>query len=223
MCVCVCVFLCLFYGGCRRLSQSRRLTLFVFLRERKKFSLLDHLAECVCVCVCVCVRARARVRARISWNTWPITRIMNVKLLEHTTTPYFSYVQLVTGGPGYRSWHSDWLRAGRSGDRIPVDTRFSTPVQTSPGPTQLSVQFVPCLFPDGNMALAWRWPPPTTSHVALRLKKGYSYTSTLPLGFHDLLEGELYLFCFFTVDNTLWSCGLARGYEHQLLGSEMVL
>ena len=28
---------------------------------------------------------------------------------------------------------SDWLRAGRSGDRIPVWTKFSAPVQTGPG------------------------------------------------------------------------------------------
>ena len=34
---------------------------------------------------------------------------------------------------GYRNRYSDWLRAGLSGDRIPVETRFSTPVQTGPG------------------------------------------------------------------------------------------
>ena len=33
---------------------------------------------------------------------------------------------------------SDWLRAGWSGDRIPVGARFSTPVQTGPGTQGLS-------------------------------------------------------------------------------------
>jgi hypothetical protein len=35
--------------------------------------------------------------------------------------------------PGWLSRYSDSLRAGRSGDRIPVEARFSPPVQTGPG------------------------------------------------------------------------------------------
>ena len=34
---------------------------------------------------------------------------------------------------GYRSPYSDWLRAGRIGERIPVGARFSAPVQSGPG------------------------------------------------------------------------------------------
>ena len=33
----------------------------------------------------------------------------------------------------FRSRYSDWLRAGRSGGRIPVEARFYTPVQTGSG------------------------------------------------------------------------------------------
>jgi hypothetical protein len=34
---------------------------------------------------------------------------------------------------GRLSRYSDWLRAGRYGDRIPVGARFSAPVQSGPG------------------------------------------------------------------------------------------
>jgi hypothetical protein len=46
-----------------------------------------------------------------------------------------SYFQIVFPfhGVGYLSRYSDWLWAGRSGDRIPVRARFSAPLQTGPG------------------------------------------------------------------------------------------
>jgi hypothetical protein len=36
------------------------------------------------------------------------------------------------GGPGLLNRYSDWLWAGRSGDRIPVVACFSAPVHTNP-------------------------------------------------------------------------------------------
>jgi len=45
----------------------------------------------------------------------------------------FHYLYLKLSGPRYLSLSSDSLRAGRSGDRIPMLDRFSAPVQTGPG------------------------------------------------------------------------------------------
>ena len=61
-------------------------------------------------------------------------------LLCVSQTRKYSYSRSVIVAPGsirtwaeWRSRYADWLQPGRSGDRIPVEARFSAPVQTGPG------------------------------------------------------------------------------------------
>jgi hypothetical protein len=61
----------------------------------------------------------------------------SLKLLGHSglsrsvTGIGLSYLTILWAG--WRSRYSDWLRAERSGDRIPVRVKFNAPVQTGPG------------------------------------------------------------------------------------------
>ena len=48
---------------------------------------------------------------------------------------------------GKLSRYSDWVWTGRSGDRIPVEARFSAPVQTGPGAHQASCKMGTESFP----------------------------------------------------------------------------
>jgi hypothetical protein len=62
-------------------------------------------------------------------------------------------------GPGELSWYSDWLQAGRSGDRIPVEAKFFAHVQTGPGAHPASCTMGTGFFPEGKAAGARCWPP----------------------------------------------------------------
>ena len=99
---------------------------------------------------------------------------------------------------GYLSRYSDWLRAGRSGNRIPVRVRFSAPVPDRPcGPPSL-------LYNDyrvhpGGKERPVRDADPSPPSNAVVMKE-QSYTSTPPLGRtactepQCLYKGALYLF-----------------------------
>jgi hypothetical protein len=70
--------------------------------------------------------------------------------------------------PGRRSQYSDSLRAGRSGDRIPVGARFSAPIQT------------------GSEA------PPSLLYNGYRVFPGGKGGRGVPLTAHPLLRAQVY-------------------------------
>jgi len=65
---------------------------------------------------------------------------MEIVLYKNKNSFYFyTYFEIFCGfhvnkyGLHINAKYSDWLLAGRSGDRIPMGARFSAPVQTDPG------------------------------------------------------------------------------------------
>jgi len=101
-------------------------------------------------------------------------------LLNYTLISCYNTANLWTDTQtSLHSRYSDSLRAGRSGDRILVGARFSTPVQTGSGSTQ-----TPIRVPDYSRGLSGRGVALIThTHLAPRLKKKYNYTSTPLMAF----------------------------------------
>jgi hypothetical protein len=97
----------------------------------------------------------------------------------------------VTRGPGSSVGIATELRAGRSGDRIPVGARFSAPVQTGPESHPAS-----CAKGTGSLpGIRCCRGVTLTPHplLVLRSKTEQSCTSILPTGLCGLWKGETYL------------------------------
>ena len=127
-------------------------------------------------------------------------------------------------GPGEFSRYSDLLRAGRSGDRIPVEARFSATVQTGPGAHPASCTMGTGSFPGVNRPgrRADHPPPPTRrGHERVEL---YLYSPSGPqwpvIG-RTLLHFTLYI----CSEQTLWlrnSGALATTVANKFLNNLLV-
>ena len=104
----------------------------------------------------------------------------------------FPCTSIIHCGPGSSVDKVTELRAGRSGDRIPVGTRFSTTVQTGPGAHPASCKMGTGSFPGGKVrpGRAADHSPPSSAAVM----EEQSYTSTQPLGQTGPVMGSLYLY-----------------------------
>ena len=92
------------------------------------------------------------------WNSASLTHfllvMLNIYMFPLSTALGLLLVDLV-GQDGLVDI-ATWLRAGRSGDRIPVGTRFSAPVQTGPGVHPASYTNGTGCLSGGKVDGAWR-------------------------------------------------------------------
>jgi hypothetical protein len=82
-----------------------------------------------------------------------------------------------------RSYYSDSLRAGGSGNRIPVRSRISRTRPYRPWDPRSRLSNVPGLFTGGKAAGNWHFPP---TSCRAEVKKEHGCTSVSFVGLHDL-------------------------------------
>ena len=83
-------------------------------------------------------------------------------------------------GPGYLSRYSDSLRAGRSGNRIPVGERFSAQLQTGPEAHPASYTMGTGSFPGIKRPGRGVDNPPTSSAKVKKRVQLYLYSPSRP-------------------------------------------
>jgi hypothetical protein len=104
--------------------------------------------------------------------TNPITRILLQKL---TPTRLFNQPTAL-----YVGRYSDWLRAGRSGDRIPVGGEIFRILPDRPWGTPSLLYSGHWGIPGGKSPEAWLWPPtPSSAEVKERVEL-YIYSPSGP-------------------------------------------
>jgi hypothetical protein len=109
----------------------------------------------------------------VVWHTHTHTQVHSYEYALSHVTGWFATAQSV----------QRLAKAGLSGDRIPVP-RFSAPVQTGPGAHPASYKMGTGSFPGLKRPGRGVDHP---NHIATRLKKEESYTSTALLGLRRLL------------------------------------
>jgi hypothetical protein len=92
----------------------------------KRACYLRHLCRSACTTVAPSGRISTEVYIRSFYEK-------SAKKIQNLLKSDFNIGHFTWGWAGQLSRYSDWLRAGRFGDRNPVGARFYTPVQTSPG------------------------------------------------------------------------------------------
>ena len=111
------------------------------------------------------------------WNFDSCTSCPNVRIM------YF--VSLLHSKVGRLAQVSDWLRAGRSGDRSPVGARFSAPVQTDPGVHPASCTISTGSFPGVKSGLGRdAAPSPPSTAVGHERVELYLYSPYGPYGLY---------------------------------------